>query len=217
MAHLKIKTDKGLQYIGDKRIDDIKTAGVLTTDGNGGLESKEIDSNFQRPLEKFSGIVKQVLNEDGTNSFSSAEVNVDYQSPLNDVEGLLKSQSDKQIYLAEPETDYCPATQIVVKENSTSEIITLDRYTYYDISMLDSSTLTINYSATANSIDIAHGMITFAGNCVLTLNGFSKIKGFDGIVWDEATKIGTYTVPVEQVWEFSSLNGYLVLKNWSED
>ena len=217
MAHLKIKTEKGLQYIGDKRIDDIKIAGVLATDGNGVLESKEIDENFQRPLDKFSGIVKQTLSEDGTNSFSPAEVNVDYQSPLNDIEGLIKSQGDKQIYLAEPETDYCPATKIITKENSQSETIDLDRYTYYEISMPDSSTLTINYSTTDNKINISHGIISFAGNCVLTFNGFSEIKGFDDIIWDETTKVGTYTVPTEQIWEFSSLNGYLIIKNWSED
>ena len=81
MAYLKIKTEKGLQYIGDKRIDDITIAGVLTTDGNGNLESKELDNNFQRPLDKFSGIVKQTLAEDNTNSFSAAEVGIDYQGP----------------------------------------------------------------------------------------------------------------------------------------
>lgn len=217
MAHLKIKTEKGLQYINDKRIDDIKVAGVLATDGNGVLESKEIDSNFQRPFDKFSGIVKQTLNEDGTNYFSSAEANIDYQGPLNDVNGLLKSQNDKQIYLAEPETDYCPATKIITKENSQSEIIDLDRYAYYQITMPDSSTLTINYSATDNQINISHGVISFAGNCVLTFNNFLKIKGFDDIVWDATTKVGTYNVPTEQIWEFSSLNGYLIIKNWSED
>lgn len=216
MAHLKIKTEKGLQYIGDKRIDDITIAGVLTTDGNGNLESKELDNNFQRPLDKFSGIVKQTLAEDNTNSFSAAEVGIDYQGPLNNVEGLIKSQGDKQIYLAEPEIDYCPATKIITLSNS-SQNIELESYAYYNIIMPIDNGLTLTYLNTDNLLKISHGLIKFKGSCFLTLKNFVQVKGLDDINWDQTHTIGTYLITEAQLWEFSSLNGYLIIKNWSED
>lgn len=214
MAHLKIKTEKGLQYIGDKRIDDITVAGVLTTDGNGNLESKELDNNFQRPLDKFSGIVKQTLAEDGTNSFSAAVANEDFQPPLNEVNGILKSNNDRQISQATPNVDYMePPT--VIDQNGSSLSIMLSHNKVYNLTVSANGLLTLNSglggTAETPDISISHGFIQFEGPATVNFGAFLSIKGSDDISG------ATATITTAKLWEFSSLNGYLIIKDWSED
>lgn len=214
MAHLKIKTEKGLQYIGDKRIDDITIAGVLTTDGNGNLESKELDNNFQRPLDKFSGLVKQTLDANEIPTFSAAVANEDFQPPLNEVNGILKSNGDRQISQATPNVDYMEPPA-VIDQNGASLSIMLSHNKVYNLTVSANGLLTLNSglggAVETPDISISHGFIQFEGPATVNFGAFLSIKGSDDISGTTAT------ITTAKLWEFSSLNGYLIIKDWSED
>ena len=217
MAQIKLKTgDNKYEYIEDRRlhIGSSQPEESKSKEGDLWLDTDEVGVALQPELPKFSGLVKQTLDNNEVPTFSAAVANEDFQSPLNQVNGILKSNNDRQISQAEANVDYMEPPAFVSQSGASLSII-LSHNKFYNLIISANGLLTLNSGlggAGENAdISISHGFIQFEGPATVNFGAFLSIKGSDDISGTTATITKT------KLWEFSSLNGYLIIKDWSED
>lgn len=217
MAQIKLKTGKDTyEYIEDRRLHISKQQPdeSKSKDGDLWLSTDEEGIALQPELPKFSGLVKQTLDVNEIPTFSAAVANEDFQPPLNEVNGILKSNNDRQISQATPNVDYMEPPA-VIDQNGSSLSIMLSHNKIYNLTVSANGLLTLNSglggAGETTDISISHGFIQFEGPATVNFGAFLSIKGSDDISGTIATITKT------KLWEFSSLNGYLIIKDWSED
>lgn len=215
MAQIKLKTDdEKYEYIEDRRLHISKSQPTNSEPNDLWLALDEEGVALQPELPKFSGLVKQTLDNNGVSTFSVAVENEDFQSPLNQVNGILKSNNDRQISQAEANVDYMEPPEFVSQNGSSLSII-LSHNKFYNLIISANGLLTLNSglggAGETTDISISHGFIQFEGPATVNFRAFLSIKGSDDISGTTATIKGA------KLWEFSSLNGYLIIKDWSED
>lgn len=215
MAQIKLKTGNNkYEYIEDRRLHIGNSQPTNSETNDLWLDTDETGVALQPELPKFSGIVKQTLDNNEVPTFSAAVANEDFQPPLNQVNGILKSNGDRQISQAIPNTDYMepPAT---ISQNGASLSIILQHNKFYNLTISANGLLTLNSglggAGETADISISHGFIQFEGPATVNFGAFLSIKGSDDISGTTAT------ITKAKLWEFSSLNGYLIIKDWSED
>ena len=144
MAQIKLKTGNNkYEYIEDRRLHISKSQPANSELNDLWLDTDETGVAFQPELPKFSGLVKQTLGNNGVSTFSAAVANEDFQPPLNQVSGILKSNNDRQISQAIPNTDYMepPAT---INQNGASLSIILSHNKFYNLTISANGLLTLN-------------------------------------------------------------------------
>lgn len=217
MAQIKLKTgDNKYEYIEDRRlhIGNSQPDETKSKINDLWLDLDEAGIALQPELPKFSGLVKQTLDNNGVPTFSAAVENEDFQPPLNQVNGILKSNNDRQISQAEANVDYMEPPAFV-SQNGASLSIILSHNKFYNLIISANGLLTLNSglggAGETTNISISHGFIQFEGPATVNFGAFLSIKGSDDISGTTAT------IKEAKLWEFSSLNGYLIIKDWSED
>lgn len=217
MAQIKLKTGNGqYEYIEDRRLHISKSQPEesKSKEGDLWLSIGEEGVALQPELPKFSGLIKQTLDANETPTFSAAVANEDFQLPLNEVNGILKSNGDRQISQATPNVDYMEPPEFITQDGSSLSII-LSHNKVYNLTVPANGLLTLNsgLGGAAETLDIliSHGFIQFEGPATVNFGAFLSIKGSDDISGTTAT------ITTAKLWEFSSLNGYLIIKDWSED
>ena len=105
-----------------------------------------------------------------------------------------------------------PAT---INQNGASLSIILSHNKFYNLTISANGLLTLNSgldgAGETADVSISHGFIQFEGPATVNFGAFLSIKGSDDISGTTAT------ITKAKLWEFSSLNGYLIIKDWSED
>lgn len=212
MATLKVKTETGLEYIYDPRLNEgqyqptIKVNGLLKAN-EGGIVAAVANEDYQPPL-KVNGLVKGQ-----NNNYSAALENTDYLTPIGG-SGLLKNSGiGKPLEIAVAQEDYALPPQLV-------DVNTIVCYIYsghfYNIEPTSNS-LRIVYSSTSTQEHPnipSGGFIKPTQATTLKFEGFTSIRGADIDYSDSTPKL---EIAANTIWEFSNLQGYLLLKNWSED
>lgn len=215
MAQIKLKTgDNQYEYIEDRRLHISESQPTDAKVNDLWVSTDEEGVALQPELPKFSGLVKQTLDANETPTFSAAVANEDFQLPLNEVNGILKSNGDRQISQATPNVDYMEPPEFITQDGSSLSII-LSHNKVYNLTVPVNGLLTLNsgLGGAAETLDIliSHGFIQFEGPATVNFGAFLSIKGSDDISGTTAT------ITTAKLWEFSSLNGYLIIKDWSED
>lgn len=217
MAQIKLKIDNDkYEYIEDRRlhIGSSQPEESKSKEGDLWLSTNEAGVALQPELPKFSGLVKQTLDNNEIPTFSAAVADEDFQPPLNQVNGILKSNNDRQISQAKANIDYIEPPAFV-SQNGASLSIILSHNKFYNLTISTNGLLTLNSglggAGETTDISISHGFIQFEGPATVNFEAFLSIKGSDDISGSTAT------ITKAKLWEFSSLNGYLIIKDWSED